>query len=622
MPKLEKDLWIEGGYQIDFDELSQFRIIGPNNHLYCGLVDVPRHKIRINQVTSKGKGEVIEIKGVFLAKHLNLYYPALDDIRTYRQFIASQKEKGISAMSFLDLRKIYFDRLIPSYIKIQKKSGKTHLTFRRYYAEDKYYGVTFIFPKEVTIKRINLPLRGFKIVNKGKRIPLLIVAETNDLNKKELKNVFLPAKFDYKIFGKYSRIVKKFWKRTETEICHLVQWNKTSGDRFGTVFPRDWMESADLGVHDLSEEARSYMYEASLKNVNEKGESWHEDVVGEYKYEHEIAGQDVFDRHMIDIEPHYILGLKRLPEDFLVKKEVRDKVIKVANYLLNQARKLDFVIFKKLPKAKQSLARKYWDSGNWRDSDWAYKKIHPVIAPFDVNCVFYPEALKVLKDFQGRLGLKIKDIDQLIKKWDKVKNYYQLKNENGGLTYNLALYDVEKREKKQNFRSLEVNHLDEAYLYTYGTATPEELKSFCERLLDSEYFYTKSGPLIIAENNKYGYTTQEYHGLVIWMKQTAFCVLGLSKNLKLGMASGWNKELLCLIKKTLLKLGETVLYTIDSLQGIPELHYDKDGTPHFYTDQLFVSGAMSKVQLWSAVGARRVIRKYYELKTEERYKIK
>lgn len=620
MSKLEKDLWIAGGYQVDFDELGQFRIIGPNNHLYCGLIDVPRHKIRIDKVQAKEEDSVLEVKGAFPVKKLNLYYPALDDIRTFRQEAGAYKAQGVSYASFLEIRKNVFDRLIPTFIQTKRISQKTQLLFRKYY-EDKWYGTCFEFPRGVKVEKINLPLKGYKITTQKKEIPFLIQASTNDIQKKKLDFVFLPVKFNYKIFGKYQKTVKKFWKRTEIELRHLIEWGKTSGDRFGTIFPRDWMEAADLGVHDLHNEARSWMYEASLKNVSDKGEGWHEDVVGEYKYEHQIAGQDIFDRHMIDIEPHYIMGLKMLPEDFLVKKEVKDKIEKVTNYLLRQARNCDLITFKKLPKEKQTPAQKYWLSGNWRDSGWAYKQIHQIIAPFDINCVFYPGALKVLKNFQERLGMEIKDIDKLIKKWDKIKDYYRFKNEDGSQAYALALYDIQKKGRKLNYRSLQVNHLDEAYLYTYSERSKEEIRSFCERLLDSDYFYTKSGPLVIAENNRYGYTTQEYHGLVIWMKQTAFCVLGLSRHLKLGIAAGWNKELLKLIKKTILALGESVLYVIDTLQAIPELHYDKNGIPHHYTDQPFVSGAMSKVQLWSAVGARRVIRKYHELKTEERYKL-
>jgi len=61
--KIDDNLWIEGGYYVDFDAFEQFRIIGPNNHLYCGLIDIPRHKITVHSV--KEKENTLYIKAVF-----------------------------------------------------------------------------------------------------------------------------------------------------------------------------------------------------------------------------------------------------------------------------------------------------------------------------------------------------------------------------------------------------------------------------------------------------------------------------------------------------------------------------------------------------------------------------
>jgi len=70
--------------------------------------------------------------------------------------------------------------------------------------------------------------------------------------------------FDLMYSGKRKKRLKNM-ERTEIELRHLLEWGKTSGDRFGTIFPRDWMEAADLGYHDLASEVRDYMYEQSLK---------------------------------------------------------------------------------------------------------------------------------------------------------------------------------------------------------------------------------------------------------------------------------------------------------------------------------------------------------------------
>ncbi len=56
--QLEDGLWIAGGYYVDFDEHDQFRIIGPNNHLFCGLVDIPRHRITVSGVSTHDPGSV------------------------------------------------------------------------------------------------------------------------------------------------------------------------------------------------------------------------------------------------------------------------------------------------------------------------------------------------------------------------------------------------------------------------------------------------------------------------------------------------------------------------------------------------------------------------------------
>lgn len=616
--KIGENLWIAGGYYVDFDDLGQFRIIGPNNHLYCGLVDIPPHKIKIKSVAEKDN--ILRIKGIFISPAINLYYPAMDDIRTMRK--TEHQDTG-EYKSFLQIRNETFEKLTPRVVKIKSSSLTTSLIFRRVYEENFYYETVFEFSKEIRIKKITKPYRGYKVSSSGDKISFAIKATTNDIRCKKFNNFFGIKKdnFDFKVFGKRGDFLKKIWERTEKEIEHLLSWGKTSGDRFGTIFPRDWMESADLGVNDLTPEARSYMYEASLKNVNEKGEGWHEDVVGEYRYEFEVSGKDIFDRHMIDIEPRYILGMKFLPNDFFLSKENRERLKWVANYVLLNARSVDYIFFEALPPERQKPGDKYYDSGNWRDSAWAFKKIADVIAPFDVNAVFYPEALKVLKIFQSKLSMEIKDIDKLISKWEDKKNKYLFKNADGKIAYAMALYKPDFGAKKVGWQKMEVNHLDESYLYAYGEATKEEVGSFCDRLMDRNYFYTDSGPLITARKNPYGYTTAEYHGLVIWVKQTSYAALALSKALKKAIIEEWDKKLIWKIKNAILKISENTFNAFETLGAIPELYWDDDGKARLFSDQPNVEASMSKVQLWSAVGARRIIRKYYELLTDPRYKI-
>lgn len=606
--QLEKNLWLEGGYYIDIDEKGQFRIIGPNNHLYCGLIDIPPHRIHISTIHSKSNAEVC-IEGSFIDNLLNFYYPAMDDIRTVRLLAGKD--------TFLEARKRFADRLVPQQIKKFKKDKKTYLEFSRLYG-DKYYKITVILPQHITVQKINYPLGGFKLRSQTKRIPFKILAKTNDIESQcpcPEKDFFISQThdMDFRIFGKKAGIIKYFWERTSAEIIHLIGWGKTSGDRFGTIFPRDWMESADIGVHDLSPQIRSYMYFASLKNVNAQGEGWHEDVVGEFKYEYRLSGKDIFDRHMIDIEPHYIMALEKLPEDFLLNVDVRKKIQRVAKYILQKARKEEFITFKKLSKSQRSAGRKFHPSGNWRDSEWAFKKVSEVIAPFDVNAVFYPTALGVLKKFQKKLRIHADDINDLIEKWKRKKDNYLFKNKDGSTAYALALYNIKKQKNNRVFQKLKVDNLDESYLYTYSSGSQKEIVSFCKRLLDATYFYTDYGPLIIANNNNMGYTNQEYHGLVVWIKQVAFCILGLSKHLKVAITEGWPTETQTLIKSAMLQTCENIIHACIKLNAVPELFYMDGKEPKFFPI------SSSKVQLWSAISIRRIIRKYIELKTNPIY---
>jgi hypothetical protein len=219
------------------------------------------------------------------------------------------------------------------------------------------------------------------------------------------------------------------------------------------------MEAADIGYHDLTPEARGYMYEESLKNVNMKGEGWHEDVVGEFKYEYEISGKDILDRHMIDIEPKYLMNIGYLPQSFWMKKDNRKKMHLVAKYILKQAKEKNHITFKKNN-----------DTGNWRDSGDAFRKISEVVAPFDVNAVFYPKALKSIKDNYKKFGFKDNEaleINKIYYKWKNKKQEYKFKNEDGTMAYAIALYGVVEKENKFVYKKMKLNHIDESYLYTY-----------------------------------------------------------------------------------------------------------------------------------------------------------
>jgi hypothetical protein len=614
MPQLDQNLWIEGGWYVDFDQLDQFRIIGPNNHLYCALIDAPRHRLAIDKVETTPDGKGV-ITGRWLKNTLNLYYPVMGDMRTMRGLVMNEKTGEMQ--TFLELRKRESSQSVPMWIHRSQGTDGKALVFRRSYGEH-WYGTTFHFPSWVNVTAINRPFGGFKLEAKGKgAIPFTITADTNDAIELTYRCSVVPAEaIEWKVFGKDAKVIRKFWERSKVEVDHLITWGKTSGDRFGTVFPRDWMESVLLGAGDIPSEIVDAMITRSLANVDSRGRMWHEDVVGEYKYRHQLSGKDLFDRKMIDIEPLVILALRYASPNLWANREVVTKLRKVATYVTTHARRKLFIAFKRKPKAKQTADEPYYLVGNWRDSTWAYKKIHPHLAPFDVNAVFYPEALQEIQLLSGKLGMRVPDLAKLVSVWHKKIAGFAFNNPDKSTAYALATYNFKQdlRAPLNKLNLLKVNHLDECYRYALGDGTEAELTSFCKRLTDPHYFWTASGPMLIAANNSLGYTTQEYHGLVIWTKQVAFAVMGLVRHLEKSKTLHWSATTQKLLRKTSLSLCHSMVHTFAKLGAIPELHYDDHGKPRLFTDQQAVGERMSKVQLWSGVGARRIFREYYKLR--------
>jgi len=614
MPKIDDNLWIEGGYYVDFDQLDQFRILGPNNHLYCGLIDIPRHRIAIDKVEATANQKCI-VTGRFLSKAINLYYPTMGDMRTMRRLVVDTQTSVMR--TFLELRKIEHSESVPMWIHKSVGTEGRAIVFRRSYGE-KWYGINLTVGKNVSIHSIGRPFGGFRLETKGKnRINFTITAETNDLPEVAYRCSVLPAEaLDWKVFGKDAKVVRKFWDRSKIEVDHLITWGKTSGDRFGTVFPRDWMESVLLGAGDIPSETIDAMIYRCLAHIDSHGRMWHEDAVGEYRYKHQLSGRDIFDRKMIDIEPLIILALQYVSPYFWTNKEAIKKIRLVSNYVAIRSRKKLFIAFKLKPKKQQTKEEPYYQVGNWRDSTWAYKKIHPHIAPFDVNAVLYPQALILMQALYRKLDLSIPDLKNLVIRWQKKIAAFAFQNPDKLPAFALAVYgfpsNVLASRKNVKFQLLKVNHLDECYLYSLAEGSEAGMVSFCKRLMDKNYFYTESGPMVVAANNGLGYTTQEYHGMVIWTKQVAFTVMGLVKNYE-HKKGAWKPSTILLLRETVLKICQNMIKTFARLKSIPELHYDDHGTPRLFTDQQAVGERMSKVQLWSAIGARRIFREYYKL---------
>jgi hypothetical protein len=636
--QLQTDLWIEGAYYVDFDKFGQLRIVGPNNHLHFGSVGIYKNQIAIDSVYSEDQELVI--KGRLLASKLFFHDPAIGAIPHVRHFTDRPGHQG---MPFDEIIRRDPADLAPNFIESEVERSGYEIIYKRLYQRH-WYGVRLELAPGVSIDR-HERRRGYMLTTNDADIGFTLTTDTDQRPGRPLERVVRAKPYGTNVFGRLKPQVDRLMDRTAIEITHLVNANKTSGFDYGTVFPRDWMEAADLGQYGLEPEAIRYMYHRAFEFVNPQGVGWHENIVGEFEFEkkqemtqlstslddlverssrirsalQELIGQveEMYViRSMIDIEPRYVLGLGVLSIEDLGGVDI-ERLRKVARFILLQAEHNELITFKKMPiLLRRHKHDEYYLSGNWRDSEAAFKRIHPVVAPYDVNVVFYPRALELIRRHAQMLQVDPERADKLVHKWAQVREWYRFTNPDGLPAYGLALYDIRPGPRGLRHKLMAVNHTDEAYELFYGTPTEAEVASFARRLLSPKYFYTKSGPLVVGVGQ--GYNTTQYHGEVIWTKQTAYIVAGLSRQLTRGEHEDWKMSTLKLIRRAALKTAIVSIRAFVKLGEIPELHYDRDGQPRPYDDQPNAEGPMNKVQLWSAVGARRIIKEYIRIYQHER----
>jgi hypothetical protein len=560
-----------------------------------------------------------------------LHDPVVAHIQRVRHYT---EIPGKPVPSFMTVSKKYASEMAPNFVGIELTPDGYRVAYKRLF-EEHWYGVNIQFDAQAKVVRHDRR-RGFQLTSSNSTIGFKLTTETSQKIENRLKSVINIKPLNTAPFGKDKAVIDRLLDDTAIEITHLIRNNKTSGFDYGTVFPRDWMESADLGEEDLTPEAQRYMFDRTLDYVNAQGVGWHENIVGEFEYERrqevrqlagnledltsqaarisealrELIGQVeemYIQRNMIDIEPRYLISMQSHRKN--LSSEALERLRKVAHFIVVQAQINDLITFKRLPALlRRHKHDEYYSVGNWRDSEHAFKQVHPVIAPYDVNVVFYPLALRIIGANARKLNADSKLVKELIEKWDRVKDWYQFQNKDGLNGYALALYDIVKSPEGVKYKRLEVNHLDEGYQLFYGQPTEEEVVDLSRRLIDPDYFYTPVGPILVGAHE--GYNTKQYHGKVIWTKQTAYVVAGLGKQLSRAKELGWMGESRDLIREALVKTSKSSLAAFIQLGGVPELHYERGGKAHFYTEQRETEGPMNRVQLWSAIGARRIIRTY------------
>ncbi len=586
--------YIKGNYYFDIDLLNQLRITGPENHLLLGL-SFPEEV-----VVSIEKSELIDDQLQILvsvdADSLTLALPLVTDIRTLRSYT----EPVAPTPSYRQLVDQGVKELLSRDIEVYEKDGCKHLQCTNTYSDEyggvNSYGAVISVEESTTLERDE---NYFTI--SGKK-PLKMWIET-------LGTVQVQEKLEAPVFSgehkpqidRLSPQLQELYHKGGEQIDHLIRTKKTSGFEYGTIFPRDWIESADLGDGDLSDDTIDYMYRQSMRYISEHGEGWHEDMVGEFKYKSDKTLH--VDRKMIDIEPKYILGFHTLTKKFLMDEEIRRRYKLVAQYILRNATENDLITFKK---TKFNPAE-YHFIGNWRDSYHAFPRQKAPLAPYDVNCVLYPLSLQIIRDHANYFEVETETVDALLTKWNKTKDKFRIYHSDEVLGYSIALHGRKRIP-------LPVSHLDESYDLFYGAPSMEEVTSFARKIVDPDYFFTPVGPILVASDEE-DFTAQHYHGKVIWPKQVAFAVAGLYKQYKRARAEQWPPQIQQEIEHAIRVTAEASFAGWQQMQAIPELYvYDAaTNCAKLYTDQTEYEGQMSIIQLWSSVGCRRIIHDYAEL---------
>jgi hypothetical protein len=586
--------YIKDNYYFDLDQNNQFRITGPENHLLFGVTFF--EGVVPNIADFDTSDDQLHISLQFSENRIRFSTPLVTDIRTLRSYTESSSPRPL----YSELVERNTTEVLPRSIEeIKTAEGTVMRFYNEYLADDdtvKIYGSEIHLSATDTINNtdgiwevtsdqpLKLQLRTYGNIQVSEPLAQRIFRE----DQPELNSSY------------FTEFLQTLYSDSEAHIEHLIRTKKTSSFEYGTIFPRDWIESADLGEDDLSSDAVDYLYSQSMNYISETGEGWHEEAIGEYRRK----AQAPIDRKMIDIEPRYILGVRRVSKHFLTKESNQLKLRLVAQYIVDQATTHELISFKKVLPSETE----YHYVGNWRDSYYAFPRQKSPLSPYDVNCVFYPIALRIIREFHHYFQVSsIDTLTELIEKWDAQKARFRLYHPGGRVGYSLAVHG------RKNI-PLPIPHLDESYDLFYGMPSLEEVVSFAEKLADPDYFYTPVGPQLVATDEEL-FGTEHYHGQVIWPKQTAFAVAGLTRQHRRGVQEGWAWPVLEHIKASAVATCEASFRGFENLQAVPELYYyDKsENRARFYTDQEQIEGQMSLIQLWSSVGCRRIIREYQAL---------
>ena len=96
----------------------------------------------------------------------------------------------------------------------------------------------------------------------------------------------------------------------------------------------------------------------------------------------------------------------------------------------------------------------------------------------------------------------------------------------------------------------------------------------------------------------------------MWPKQTALIVAGLRKQLDRAFEEEWPFAERNIIRIALVETAKASLRAFNELDGVPELYINADKHASRYDTQTIRDGQVNYIQLWSAVGFRRILTDY------------
>lgn len=533
---------------------GELRVVGPHDHLHYGCTGFAAQDFEVDDV--KEVGGALQITGKFQLRQPFIPDPAMGHLHWLNQFA-----KEAEPPTFDDIFARKPKALAPMAVTLTSSWDDHVISYRRLYGNH-WYGATLSIGGDIELWR-DETAQGFGIKNDHTGwIEYSLVADTDNRIKPAVPKVV-----------KAGRAANSFQQnllnRTAAEITHLVQNHKTTGCGHGTVSPRDWLAAADLGEFDLTPAARRHMYQEALRHIAPGGKVEVGYAVGELAANLEdgrkaVAGEirelaradkkigDYLRPHikirpepegmvvMADVEPRLVLGLQRLRWSQL-EPWVQVRLRQAAAYVIEQATQNTLISV---------------SSRLMRDS-LAFDKLGPLAAPYAVNVVFYPEALRVIAANADRLGVDKRRAAELYKQWRGKADWYAYINGDGLPVMAMALHGT---ASPADFLQLQVDHFDEAYALYYGRPPASQLQSFAKRW---------------AHPARFGQVP---------IKQAAQATAGLQRQLQRRDLDDVTRQLLQLA------LTKTCAATLETELAEPS----------------------RQVELWSAVGARRIIRAYNE----------